>query len=136
MVDGMIVNGVEANGAIQSYFNDAASDQIVYQTSDSTASTSGGGVQGNMIPREGGNRFAGDLQMAYRPGEGSPILSGLQGDNLSDRLKDLQLATQPGQVFISDLTVSQGGPVMKNKIWFFASARDNRVNNYILDTTF
>ena len=25
---------------------------------------------------------------------------------------------------------------MKNKVWFFASARDNRVNNYILDTTF
>jgi len=136
MVDGMIVNGVEANGAIQAYFNDAATDQVVYQTSDSTASTSGGGVQVNMIPREGGNRFAGDLQMAYRPGEGSPILSGLQGNNLSTRLKDMQLETQPGQVFISDLTVSQGGPVVKNRVWFFGSVRDNRVNNYILDTTF
>jgi len=136
MVDGMIVNGVEANGAIQSYFNDAASDQIVYQTSDSTASTSGGGVQVNMIPREGGNRFAGDLQAAYRPGEGSPILSGLQGNNLSTRLQDMKIATQPGQVYISDLTVSEGGPVMKNKVWFFASARDNRVNNYVLDTKF
>src|SRR4029453_10654636 len=36
MINGMVVNGLEANGAIQNYFNDAASEQIVYQTSDTT----------------------------------------------------------------------------------------------------
>jgi hypothetical protein len=137
MVDGMIVNGVEANGAIQAYFNDAASDQLVYQTSDTTAANSGGGVQVNMIPREGGNRFSGDSQAVYRPGEGgwSP-LRGFQANNLTQRLKDMKLPNQPGQVYISDLTVSQGGPILRNKIWFFGSVRDNRVNNYVLDTKF
>jgi hypothetical protein len=128
MVDGMVVNGLEGNGAIQAYFNDAAAEQVVYQTSDTTAANSGGGVQVNMIARAGGNRFSGDSQAVYRPGE-------LQGDNLG-RLKAMGVANPPGNVFISDLTVSEGGPIKRNKLWFFTTARDNQVNNYVLDTFF
>jgi hypothetical protein len=129
MVDGMAVNGLEANGAIQAYFNDAMSEEIVFQTSNTTASNSGGGVQINMIPRTGGNRFSGDTNIVYRPGE-------LQGNNLTQRLENLQIATPPGNKYISDLNIAQGGPIKRDSLWFFASARDNRVNNYVIDTVF
>ena len=59
MVDGMMVNGLQADGAVQSYFNDAMSQEVSYQTSGIGADTSSGGVRLNMIPREGGNRFTG-----------------------------------------------------------------------------
>src|SRR6476659_4806841 len=54
MVDGLSVNGLEANGAVQSYFNDAASQEMSYQTSAIGAETSSGGVRLNLIPRERG----------------------------------------------------------------------------------
>ena len=80
MVDGMMVNGLMSDGAVQSYFNDAMNQEVAYQTSGIGAETSAGGVRLNMIPKEGGNRFSGSFGAAYRPGK-------WQGDNLSDRLK-------------------------------------------------
>ena len=68
LVDGMMVNGLQADGAVQSYFNDAMNQEVSYQTSGIGAETSAGGVRLNMIPREGGNRFSGDFKTAYRPG--------------------------------------------------------------------
>ena len=68
MVDGMIVNGLQSDGAVQSYFNDAMNQEVSYQTCGIGAETSAGGVRLNMIPREGGNRFSGDVQAASSPG--------------------------------------------------------------------
>jgi len=52
MVDGMTVNGLESNGQVQSYFNDAMNQEMTYQTSAISADVSGGGVRLNMIPKE------------------------------------------------------------------------------------
>ena len=37
------------------------------------ADTATGGVRLNMIPREGGNRFSGDVKAAVRPGDAEPL---------------------------------------------------------------
>ncbi len=76
MVDGMMVNGLQADGAVQSYFNDAMSQEVAYQTSGIGAETSAGGVRLNLIPKEGGNRYSGSFAGAYRPGK-------WQGNNLT-----------------------------------------------------
>ncbi len=72
LIDGMMVNGLQADGAVQSYFNDAMNAEVSYQTSAVGAETSSGGVRLNMIPREGGNRWSGDFKMAVRPGTWHP----------------------------------------------------------------
>ena len=46
MVDGMIVNGLQSDGAVQSYFNDAMNQEMSYQTSGISAETSAGGEIG------------------------------------------------------------------------------------------
>src|SRR4051794_19144161 len=127
MVDGMTVNGLQGDGNVQSYFNDAMNQEVSYQTSGIGAETSAGGVRLNMIPREGGNRFNGDTKVAYRPGD-------WQASNLTDRLKAQNLTTGNAIDRIVDATVSQGGPIKKDKLWFFASARYFSVNNFIADT--
>ena len=78
LVDGMMVNGLQGDGAIQSYFNDAMNQEVSIQVSGIWADTAAGGVRMNMIPREGGNRFSGDYKVAYRPGD-------WQASNLTDR---------------------------------------------------
>jgi carboxypeptidase family protein len=129
LVDGMMVNGLQSDGAVQSYFNDAMNQEVSYQTSGIGADTQAGGVRLNMIPREGGNRFSGDFKSAYRPGK-------WQGDNLTQRHLDKGLRTGNSTDRIIDFTVGQGGPIKKDKLWFFASARYISVNNFIPDTFF
>jgi hypothetical protein len=131
MVDGMMVNGLQGDGAIQSYFNDAMNQEVSYQTSGIGAETSAGGVRLNMIPREGGNRFSGDFKAAYRPGN-------WQSDNVTDRLQALGLTAGAGNAIdrIIDFTFAQGGPIKQDKLWFFGSARYYSVNNFIANTFF
>ncbi len=129
LVDGMVVNGLEANGAVQSYFNDAMSQEMSYQTSGIDASVSSGGVKLNMIPKDGGNRFSGSTQLSFRPGE-------WQGNNLTPRLITAGLGATNSTEYIYDLSGSQGGPIAKDKLWFFASARDYRTSNRIPNTFF
>lgn len=129
LVDGMMVNGLQGDGAIQSYYNDSMNSEVSYQTAGIGADTSAGGVRLNMIPREGGNRFSGDFKYAYRPGD-------LQSSNLTARHLAAQLTAGNAVQRIIDTSFSEGGPIKKDRLWFFASARYNSVNNYIANTFF
>jgi hypothetical protein len=130
LIDGMIVNGLQSDGAIQSYFNDAMNQEVSYQTSGINAETSAGGVRLNMIPREGGNTFSGAFSSAYRP-------SAWQGNNVGPRLQALGVQEDAGNGIdrIIDASGSEGGPVLKDKLWFFGAARYFSVNNFIANTT-
>src|SRR5256712_7045808 len=66
-VDGMLVNGVDVDGAVQNYFNSSMSQEMVYQTSGAMADVSGGGIKLNMIPKDGGDRFHGSVNSADQP---------------------------------------------------------------------
>ncbi len=127
LVDGMLVNGLQGDGAVQSYFNDAMNQEVSIQTSGISADTSAGGVRMNMIPREGGNRFAGDYKVSYRPGT-------WQSSNLTGRHVERGLSAGNAIDRIFDTTLSIGGPILKDRVWFFASGRYYTVNNYIANT--
>jgi hypothetical protein len=125
-VDGMLVNGVDVDGAVQNYFNSSMSQEMVYQTSGAMADVSGGGIKLNMIPKDGGNRFSGNLNSGYQPKE-------WQGDNLSQGLKDRGLKAVGKIDKVYNVEASQGGPIQRDKLWFFLSARAFRVDVPIAD---
>ncbi|HEX6164075.1 MAG TPA: hypothetical protein VFZ31_11960, partial [Vicinamibacterales bacterium] len=129
LVDGQMTNGLQGDGAIQSYYNDAMNAEMSYQTAAIGAETSSGGVRLNMIPREGGNQFHGDFKAASRPGT-------WQSSNLTQRHLDRGLTAGNAIDRIIDYTASVGGPIKKDKLWFFTSARYFSVNNYIANTFF
>src|SRR6478736_2764660 len=124
LVDGQMVNGLQLDGGVQSYFNDAMNSEVSYQTSAIGAETSSGGVRLNMIPREGGNKWSGDFKAAYRPGD-------WQSSNLTDRHKEKGLTVGNAIDRIADYNASIGGPLKKDKLWVFTSARYFSVNNFI-----
>ncbi len=129
LVDGQMTNGLQGDGAIQSYYNDAMNAEMSYQTAAIGAETSSGGVRLNMIPKEGGNRFNGDFKAAFRPGD-------WQSSNLTDRHTARGLSAGNAIDRIIDYTASIGGPIKKDKLWFFTSARYFSVNNFIANTFF
>jgi hypothetical protein len=127
LVDGQMTNGLQSDGAVQSYYNDSMNAEMSYQTSAIGAETSSGGVRLNMIPREGGNKFNGDFKFSSRPGD-------WQSSNLTDRHVKANLTNGNAIDRIIDYTIAQGGPIMKDKVWFFASGRYFSVNNFIANT--
>ena len=65
LVDGMIINGLQGDGAIQTYFNDATNQEAVYQTGGGNVDSPTGGVKINLVPKEGGIRFSGSAFQGY-----------------------------------------------------------------------
>jgi len=128
MVDGMILNGIEGDGSVQSYFNDMSFEEVSYQTSAINAETSAGGVRANMIPKDGGNQF-----------KGTVFFSGgnqnWQADNTADA-KAQGLAAGDSLNKVWDINVAQGGPIKKDKLWFFVTGRDWGVYQYIANSFF
>jgi Carboxypeptidase regulatory-like domain len=121
-VDGLMVNGLDVDGAVQSYFNSSMSQEMVYTTSGASADVAGGGVRLNMIPRDGGNTTSGSLFLGYQN-------DSFQSDNVTDSLRARGLKTTDGIGKLSNVEGAMGGPIKKDKVWYFASAR-----LFLLDT--
>lgn len=127
MMDGMIINGLQGDGAIQTYTNDAGNQEMVYQTGGGTVDSPTGGVKINMIPKEGGNRFSGSLFQGYES-------SRLQSDNLTPRLAALGVKLVDKIGTYDDTNGTIGGPVKKDVMWYFGSVRLFTVNRPIGNT--
>ena len=127
MMDGMIINGLQGDGAIQTYTNDAGNQEMVYQTGGGTVDSPTGGVKINMIPREGGNRISGSLFQGYES-------SNLQANNLTPYLAANGVKTVDKIGTYNDTNGTIGGPIMKDKLWYFGSIRFFIVNKPIANT--
>ncbi len=127
MMDGMIINGLQGDGAIQTYTNDAGNQEMVYQTGGGTVDSPTGGVKINMIPKEGGNRFSGSLFQGY---ENTKI----QSDNLTPFLAANGVKFVDKIGMLDDTNGTIGGPIKKDKLWFFGSVRFFTVNKPIANT--
>lgn len=128
-VDGMTVNGLDGDGAVQNYFNSMMSQEMSYQTAGAGADVSGGGVRLNMVPKEGGNRYSGAFFGSWSSGS-------WQSDNLTQSLKDRGLSAPDKISKIYDFNASFGGPLAKDRLWFFTTARRWGVDAPIADTYF
>jgi hypothetical protein len=125
--DGMIINGLQGDGAIQTYFNEGTNQEMVYQTGGGNVDSPTGGVKINMVPKEGGNRFSGSLFEGYES-------SSLQSNNLTDHLASLGVKSVDKIGRYSDTDYTQGGPIKRDAVWFFGSVRLFTVNKPISNT--
>ncbi|MGE0450816.1 MAG: carboxypeptidase regulatory-like domain-containing protein [Vicinamibacterales bacterium] len=126
-IDGMIVNGIEGDGAIQNYFNQGMFEEMSYQTSALGSEVQGSGVRLNMIPRDGSNQFKGSLFWSHTPGA-------WQSDNFTDELKATGLRAPNRVERIFDFNPGLGGPILKDKIWFYGTFRRWGVDQTITET--
>jgi hypothetical protein len=118
-VDGLdvrISNGVSQSG----YNNFAMVQDVTYQTSAIGPDSNGGGVRINMIPRDGGNTFAGDFFVG-----GS--FDGWQKDNLTSQLRAAGLRSADALQHLIEITPAVGGPILRDKVWFFGSTKYSQV---------
>ncbi len=126
-IDGMAVNGIEGDGAIQNYFNDGMFQEMSYQTSGLTADVQSSGVRLNMIPKDGSNSFKGSAFWSHTPGD-------WQSNNFTPALAATGLRSPNRVSRIFDLNLGLGGPIMRDRVWFFSSFRRWGVDQTITDS--
>ncbi len=108
--------------------NDAATSELTFETGGSPAEVQVGGLVQNAIPKEGGNTFSGTFFTYYGT-------EALQGDNRTPELRQLIQVTNRLRYDI-DVNPAIGGPIIEDKLWFFASHRTENNNNYVADQFF
>jgi hypothetical protein len=125
-VDGMMVNSSMGDGNIQAYNDDALAAEVSVQTSAVGAEVQAGGVRMNMIPKDGGNQFRGGGFVGGTAGS-------WQANNINDDLRAApRLLTAPNGVqHVQDFNLNYGGPIRRDKLWFFSTVRHVSVNEKV-----
>jgi hypothetical protein len=118
-INGMVVAASFNGGGVSSLAYDANNvDEVSVVVSGGMGETDVGGPVMNLVPRSGGNKFAG--QMFLNAGG-----NWSRSDNLDDHLRTLQTPITLGSGVISsyDVNPSYGGPIKQDKVWFWGSFR-------------
>jgi Carboxypeptidase regulatory-like domain len=96
--------------------NDGSTQELSYEFGAISAEVAGGGVRVNIIPRDGGNRFSGSGFFNYAN-------DSLQGNNIDEELIRQGVPTGDSILRIHDLSGAFGGPLRKDKLWFWTAHR-------------
>lgn len=118
LVDGMS-GGYQGMG-VSGYAPEVGNAQeIVFALSGGLGEATTGGPQLNIIGRQGGNAFAGSF---FVNGSGSAFVT----DNLDadQKAKGLSTPLKPKQLW--EVNPSFGGPIKRDRLWFFATFRYQR----------
>jgi hypothetical protein len=120
MLNGLSIMTLQAGGNIGGQQPDVGSAaEIAVDTTSLSAEMSTGGIRINFIPKDGGNTFANSTFFTFAN-------QSMQGNNYTDALKAAGLAT-PTQIDTTwDLNESIGGPIKRDKVWFWFSTRFQR----------
>ncbi len=117
-VDGMRVTVTHLNGTPRIYqFNQLAAQEIVLETNAVSAEGENGSLNVNLVPRDGGNRFDGLFSADYTN-------SRMQSDNIDAQLLGRGLLNAPKTRKIWDAGGGMGGPILKDRLWFFGAHRN------------
>jgi hypothetical protein len=112
--DGMGMENSDGNSSYQ--LNAGVVAEMTAQTSGISAEVNADGPVMNIIPREGSNKFnltANGLFTNYK----------LESSNLSDKLRQRGVTSVNQTYQLYDETLSVGGPIKKDKLWFFGAPR-------------
>ena len=137
-IEGLRLNNLCAQGAYSGvYWNDASFEEISYITGADSTEMGQGGMRVNMVPRDGGNQFRGQLFANYAGenfgadncgsagfvnGVAQPCsrsnLSGSSTFNSNNTLTNVERVLK-----IWDVNPSIGGPIKRDRAWFYYTFR-------------
>ena len=116
-VDGMNVGSAFGGGGVSSFAYDFVNAQEVQVTvAGGMGEVDRGGPAFNIIPKTGGNNFSGTAFFSTA-GEWS------QGSNLDDELRRVGITEPPGLIKNYDTNLAVGGPIKRDRLWFFNNLR-------------
>ena len=110
--------------------NLGATDQMDVRAFGNTAEIQRPGVALNYVFSSGGNEFRGRINGAF-------MNDSLAGDNLDDTLRGQGFRQTEKTLMYRDVGAQLGGRIIRDKLWFFASARqranERSLGGFVLD---
>jgi hypothetical protein len=103
--------------------NPGMASEVTIDTSGMSAEQGQGGIRINYIPRDGGNTFSGSTFVTFANND-------LQSDNLTDDLRARGLPSPNAIKTTFDVNPGLGGPLSRDRVWFYATGRVNRADQY------
>src|SRR5262245_3661397 len=138
-IEGLRLNNLCANGAYSGvYWNDGSLQEISYITGADSVEMGQGGMRVNMVPKDGGNQFHGTVFGNFAPSSWASDNCDSQGVGQPCSRKELfgDRTFNPNN-FITNVSVLDkiwdfnpgvGGPIKRDKAWFYATFRYWGVN--------
>jgi hypothetical protein len=127
----MMVNGVALSSMIAGGWgggavpNATGTAEFAIDVSAVDAQAATGGVRINFIPRDGGNRFSGTVAVSY-------ATESFASDNFTGTDVQERGLAVPGTIKGNgDFNPGFGGPIKRDKLWFFLSGRKLFADNYV-----
>ncbi len=117
-INGMTIAAPFNGGGVSTYILDSVNvDEVSVAVAGGLGESDIGGPVMNLVPRSGGNSFRGQA-FINNAGDWS------RGDNLTRRAARASALTEtPGIINSYDASVSYGGPIKRDRLWFFGSYR-------------
>src|SRR6185436_17269416 len=117
-VDGLGTGAALNGGGVSTYVADISNAQEVVTTnSGGLGEAEVGGPAMNIVPKSGGNTIKGQIYLSGVP-------SSFASTNYTEELRLAGLAT-PGKLIKQwDETFGVGGPIKKDRLWYYATYRD------------
>jgi hypothetical protein len=116
-IDGMNVGSAFNGGGVAGFgYPIGESSEVQVTIAGGLGETDRGGPAFNLIPKTGGNKFSGTGFLSVA-GKWS------QGDNLDQTLRDFGITNVPGLIKNWDTNFALGGPVVRDRLWFFNNVR-------------
>src|SRR3954468_3908585 len=116
-IDGMNVGAPSNGGGVSGYLYDMNnSAEVQISISGGLGEADRGGPAFNIIPKTGGNNFSGMYFGAFSGQWG-------QTSNIDQHLSDLGFADAPALRKNWDSNFALGGPIIRNRIWFYGNFR-------------
>ena len=124
-LDGVVITDSAAVGASPTYFDYDAFEEIQISTAGADIRQPTGGVGINMVVKRGTNAFRGGFKGYYTN-------DGLEADNVPDELVALGVtpATADHNDEIMEWGGDVGGPIFKDKLWFWTSYVEQDIRLY------
>ena len=117
-LDGISVGSAFNGGGVSAYIADVGNAQeVAMTTSGGLGEAEVGGPSLNVVPKTGGNTVKGSVYL-------SGVTKGMIGSNYTDDLKARGLSTPGSNTKIWDFNGAVGGPIKKDRLWFFYTLRD------------
>ena len=118
VLDGVVITDPAAVGASPTYFDFDAFEEVAITTGGADVRVATGGVGINLVTKRGTNAFHGGVSGFYASEklEASNLPSELEGD---PRLQGSDKADHAEQ--IAEYGAELGGPILKDKLWFWGS---------------
>jgi hypothetical protein len=116
-VDGMGAGAALGGAGVSFYVPDLGNaEEVTFTTSGGLGEAEVGGPVMSVVPRTGGNTIRGSF---FANGASA----GMQSDNFTQELRDAGLTLPATLRKIWDVNGSVGGPVRKDRLWYFLASR-------------